>query len=269
MRLTLFTANNPRHLALAERLAEVAETVHVVHEAVTVFPGMVDDFFRKTPVMQAYFERVVAAEREVFGRPRFLPANVRQLVMRTGDLSLAPLDLLEPALEADVFIVFGASYIRLPLVDRLIAGRAVNIHMGLSPWYRGSSCNFWALYDGRPELVGATIHRLSRGLDSGAMLFHVRPPVEAVDPFVFGMKAVRAAQDGLVQALKGGELLDLPTVPQDRSLEVRYTKNRDFNDAAAGAWLARGLTPDGLLAQLQTATPPHLIAPPAVPPGGL
>lgn len=35
MRLTLFTANNPRHLALAERLAEVAETVHVVHEAAT------------------------------------------------------------------------------------------------------------------------------------------------------------------------------------------------------------------------------------------
>ena len=30
--------------------------------------------------------------------------------------------------------------------------------MGVSPYYRGCDCNFWALYDNNPHLVGATIH---------------------------------------------------------------------------------------------------------------
>ena len=34
--------------------------------------------------------------------------------------------------------------------------------MGLSPFYRGSSCNFWAIKDKKPEFVGSTIHYLSK-----------------------------------------------------------------------------------------------------------
>ena len=30
--------------------------------------------------------------------------------------------------------------------------------LGISPQYRGSSCNFWALYDNNPHLVGATMN---------------------------------------------------------------------------------------------------------------
>ena len=45
--------------------------------------------------------------------------------------------------------------------------------MGISPYYRGTDCNFWALYDGNPHLVGATIHYLSEGLDSGDIAYHV------------------------------------------------------------------------------------------------
>src|SRR5690606_5198398 len=109
MKITVFTANSPRHLALAESLAGIADEVHMVQECVTVFPGVVADFYKRSPVMQEYFQHVIAAEREIFGIPRFLPGNVRQLALRTGDLSLAPLEMLAPALDADIFVVFGAS----------------------------------------------------------------------------------------------------------------------------------------------------------------
>ena len=74
---------------------------------------------------------------------------------------------LQAALSSDIYIVFGASFIKGWLVDFLIKNKAINIHMGLSPYYRGSSCNFWAMYDNNPNYVGATIHYLSKGLDSG------------------------------------------------------------------------------------------------------
>lgn len=253
MKITVFTSNNPRHLRLAERLGTIADTVFMVQECMTVFPGQVDDFYKRTDVMRAYFERVIAAEKEVFGIPRFLPANVRQLALRTGDLSFAPLSMLSEALQSDIYVVFGASYIRPPLVHFLIDKMAINIHMGISPYYRGSSCNFWALYDGNPDLVGATVHMLSAGLDSGPMLYHVRPAVVTTDPFLFGMKAVEAAQESLAARISTREIFDMPKVQQDRSREIRYTRNRDFTDVVASEYLDRLPDSIGLATRLKNA----------------
>ena len=240
MRITVFTSNQPRHLAMIDSLASIAEEVFAVQECNTVFPGQVDDFFRKSAVMQDYFSRVIAAEREVFGSTGF-PArsNVRQLPIKMGDLSRLDMDVLAPAMKSDVFVVFGASYIKGQLCDALVERRAINIHMGVSPQYRGSSTNFWAMYDRRPEFVGATIHLLSKGLDSGPILFHALPKATKVEPFVFGMRAVRAAHEALVIKIKNSALGDLPPVEQDRSRELRYTRSTDFTDAIAAEYLSR------------------------------
>jgi folate-dependent phosphoribosylglycinamide formyltransferase PurN len=260
MKVTVFTSNQPRHLALVESIAGVADEVFAVHECLTVHPGKVADFYRNSPVMQEYFGRVIAAEREVFGQVRFLPANVRQLCLRMADLNMVEPDVLAPALDADIIVVFGASYIKGWLVDRLVARNAINIHMGISPYYRGSSCNFWAMFDGNPTYVGATIHKLSRGLDSGAMLFHAVPERRATDPFVFGMRAVRAAHQGLVCRIADGSLMGLTPVAQDKAQEIRYTRNADFTDEVARQYLDNLPT----LAQIQQALDgegPQLLAP--------
>lgn len=261
MKICVFTSNHPRHLALINSLAGVADEVFAIQECTTVFPGEVDDFFRRSEVMQRYFSRVIEAERQVFGVPHFLPENVRQLVLKMGDVSRLAQTTLEPALDADVIIVFGASYIRGELADALIARQAVNIHMGISPFYRGSSCNFWAMYDGRPEYVGATIHRLSSGLDSGEMLFHAFPKNIDPDPFVYGMESVRSAHLGLCSHLAAGDLLDLPAVVQDRSLELRYTRNRDFTDEVASDYLDHLPDPDEVRLAIARRDPNHLITP--------
>ena len=96
----------------------------------------------------------------------FRPVQCATLSLKAGDLNALDIGLLAPALELDVYVVFGASYIKGPLVEFLVTHRAINIHMGVSPYYRGTSCNFWAVFDGNPDLVGATIHLLSRGLNS-------------------------------------------------------------------------------------------------------
>lgn len=251
MRIAVFTSNQPRHLSLIAGLSEFAEEVFAVQECTTVFPGEVEDFYRRSEVMRRYFVRVIAAEGTVFGRPRFHNSRVRSLSLKMGDLSRLPLDALAPALAADVFVVFGASYIRGPLADALIAKAAINIHMGTSPYYRGSSCNFWALYDGRPDYVGATLHRLSAGLDSGDMLFHAFPREADDDPFVYGMQAVRAAHRGLCQRLADGSLLRMSAQAQDRSRQMRYTRNSDFTDSVAESYLSRPPDPVAFRTALQ------------------
>jgi hypothetical protein len=251
MKITVFTGNQPRHVALIYALAGVAEEVFAIQECSTLFPGQVADFYAKSAVMQAYFQRVIAAERAVFGSLRFLPPNARSICMKDGDINSVPFEVLDPALHSDAYIVFGASYIKGRLCNELAARRAFNIHMGISPYYRGSSCNFWALYDRRSDLVGATIHLLSSGLDSGAMLFHALPPADTDDGFLLGMRAVKAAHDSVVQALQDGRLQSLEPVKQDKSHELRYTRNADFTDAVAEEYLQRPHLSDDLRSALQ------------------
>jgi hypothetical protein len=229
-------------LSLVETLASVAEEIFVIQECKTLFPGRNDGIYEKSNIMAQYFGFVDQAEKQIFGVPHFLPKNVSQLAMNRGDLNLIDLELLKPALNSDLYIVFSGSYLKGPLLDHLIANNAINIHIGVSPYYRGMSCNFWALYEGRPEYVGATIHFLSKGLDSGSILFHALPKTAAYNPFDLGMQAVKAAHQGLAEHIKDGTLLNLSAEDQNRDQQIRYAKGIDFTDKIAEDFLST--TPD-------------------------
>lgn len=237
VKITVFTSNQPRHLSLIKDLAKIADEVFAVIEVTTIFPGQREDFYKKTEVMQKYFSFVRESEKKYFGEVSFLPDNVRTLSIKSGDLNDLSLDILAPALKADEYVVFGASYIKGSLLDYLVAHKAINIHMGVSPYYRGNSCNFWAAYDGNFTMVGATIHYLAKGLDTGEILFHTLPKPTA-SAFDLGMRAVKSAHEGLIENLKNGRIHQLIPVAQDKKKEIRYTKNIDFNDEVASRYLS-------------------------------
>jgi methionyl-tRNA formyltransferase len=237
MKVTIFTSNQPRHLSLIEEMSTIADVVYVVQEVNTVFPGRFADFYKKSEVMQKYFAEVIKAEKIVFQKIRFLPSNVKLLSLKMGDLSAIELDDISSALSSDHYIVFGSSFIKGPLCDFLVSKGALNIHMGVSPYYRGTACNFWALYEKRPEFVGATIHYLSKGLDSGPMLLHAFPKPQQVDGFVLGMLAVRAAQKALLQFLTTSNQMAFDGIVQDKGKQFKYSKNSDFCDEVAKEYL--------------------------------
>lgn len=250
MKITVFTSNEARHIAFLEALAPLCDSLSLVWEAGTLFPGAEKGVYRKSAVMEEYFSHVHRAQEAVFGSPRFLPPNVRVIGMKLGDLARVPMEWLRPVLTSDLFIVFGASFIRSPLVDELVQRKAINIHMGVSPFYRGNSCNFWALHDRRADLVGATIHLLTAGLDSGPILFHALPAVTEADPFDLGMLAVRAAHRGIVEHIRRGDLLSLSVAPQSKVQELRYTRGEDFTDDIAAEYLRSMPSPREVHAEL-------------------
>ena len=238
MKITVLTSNQARHLHLVSQLSKVCDECYSVLECTTVFPGQTEDFFKKSEVMQEYFRNVQLSEQKFFGINSFSPSNSRSISLKSGDLNKVTREVLEPALSSDYYIVFGSSYIKGWLIEELVSKGAINIHMGVSPYYRGSSCNFWASRDGNYHLVGSTIHKLSKGLDSGDILFHALPTVdECSNIFDFTMKSVRAAHRSLVQRISDGSINNIASEKQDKSLELRYTKNAEFNDAVAKDFL--------------------------------
>lgn len=261
MRITVFTSNQPRHLHLINCLAENAEKVYAIQECSTIFPGEVEDFYKKSEVFQKYFAKVIEAEKNVFGHQSFLRENVSQFAMKFGDLNRLPLDRFSDALDSDLYVVFGASYIKGPLIDFLVSKGCINLHMGLSPFYRGTATNFWPLYDGKPEFVGATIHLISKGLDSGDILFHALPKAKPYDPYEIGMYAVKASHLSLVESIKNNSLNNMTPIKQNKSLELRYSKRLEFNDEVAQSFMENPPKPSFIEDRLNNTVLNGLIKP--------
>lgn len=251
MKIACFTGNQARHQFLIERMAEIADEVFAVMECATVFPGLQPQFFKKSEVMQNYFNKVIAEEKNLFGKPGFISEGVKVFPIASGDLSRVPLESLQPVKEADLVVVFGSSYIKGELCDLLVEKGAINIHMGVSPYYRGSSCNFWALDDERPEYVGGTVHLLTEGLDSGPILFHALPEPREYRSFEIGMVAVEATIKSLARKIKSGEICDIKPVVQNKSLELRYSKYTDFTEEKAQSFLDNPMDSTLILQRLQ------------------
>lgn len=69
-------------------------------------------------------------------------------------------------LAPDVLAIYGTGIIPDNVLSQ--AGTvALNMHTGLSPWYRGVSCAFWPLRDMRPDMIGATVHECTSNVDGG------------------------------------------------------------------------------------------------------
>jgi hypothetical protein len=242
MKITVFTSNQPRHIKLVEKLSKISSELYIISEVTTVFPGIKSDFYSNSTIMKEYFLKVRDAERSVFGNLQFFPKNCKLLILKSGDLNLIENEVMKEAMSSDIFIVFGSSYIKGDLCKELIRKKAINIHMGVSPYYRGSSCNFWAIYDKNPEMVGATIHFLSEGLDSGDILFNVFPKSEKIDSFILGMKSVLSAQDALIEKIMNGDILKMTPIKPDKKLEIRCGKYADFTDEVVMNYLNNKLT---------------------------
>ena len=231
MKITLFTANQNRHNYLVNLLSNNCDELFVVQENRTIFPGIVSGHYPVSEMMKKYFKNVTNAQSKIFEKSYINSKNknIHLFPLQSGDLNKCSIDTLSDFLKSDVYVVFGSSYIKGDLVDFLVKNKALNIHMGVSPYYRGTDCNFWALYDDNPHLVGATIHELSKKLDSGAMLYHALSQIKN-NPFEYTMSTVKSAFHSLTERIKNESIFSIQPEIQNKDKEVRYSKKDEFNE---------------------------------------
>ena len=129
----------------------------------------------------------------------------------------------------DMVFVFGSSILKDETLRLVPSGQFLNMHLGLSPYYRGTDCNFWALYDDNPHLVGATIHMLSKGLDSGPMLYHAMSNIKT-NPFEYTMSTVKSAFHSIAEKIKDKSIFEINPTIQNKDNEIRYSKKIEFNE---------------------------------------
>ena len=240
MKVTLFTSNNKRHNYLINLLSNFCDELWVVQERKTLFTGKNFEKYENKNIIEKYFIKVLEAQNKIF-KKEFVNKNnknIKTLPILNGELNKLPLSYLDDFLKSDIYIVFGSSYIKGELLDFLVKNKAINIHAGVSPYYRGSDCNFWALYDDNPHLVGSTIHLLSKGLDSGHILYHAMSNIKT-NPFEYTMSTLKAAFHSIVKRIQDTSIFKINPVAQNKSKEIRYSRKNEFNEDIVRKYLKK------------------------------
>jgi folate-dependent phosphoribosylglycinamide formyltransferase PurN len=100
--------------------------------------------------------------------------GVTYLEVACGDLNNKLFVEFLKDLQPDIVVVLGSSVIREHIIS--IPNTAmINLHSGISPYYRGTWSYGWPIVNGEPEYIGATIHHVSPGIDSGDIICQTRP----------------------------------------------------------------------------------------------
>jgi hypothetical protein len=144
--------------------------------------------------------------------------------------------------DAEGIVLYGCSYLSAGLLDTLERRRAISVHMGIAPFYRGAAANFWAAYDGHPWLIGGTAHFLVAKPDAGPVLFYSRPPLPdaaGFDYFRHSMASVRYAMTELGEVLGTISVAEAVPPPLPEWQTLRNSAADDFTDAIAKGFMSR------------------------------
>lgn len=236
MRLGVLTATETRHRHFARAVARALPVVAVGYEETGYSPAEIDSYElseNERHIVRSHFDERAATELAFFGADAepvapSLETEARRLPVRTLNDPSTARWLLDRGVEA--LAVFGTNLLRAPLLATW-PGQVFNLHLGLSPYYRGTGTNFYPMLNEEPEYVGATIHLIDPGIDSGPIICHTRPTIVAGDrPHTIGCKAIQAGIEAMIDVLQGVAAGRCPrATPQWRPERPRLYLRRDYH----------------------------------------
>lgn len=135
------------------------------------------------------------------------------------------------AINPDLIIVYGASLLKDPLLSHF-PDKILNVHLGLSPYYRGAATNFWPLVDRNPACVGATFMYIDAGIDTGEIIHQIRASYNFFDtPSTIGNRLIKNMTEVFAEIILAHESLVKPTIPGDGGF-AKLCKKKDFTEEA-------------------------------------
>jgi methionyl-tRNA formyltransferase len=229
MKLAIFTSNSIRHKFLANNLAKNVDDTLVVIESREHDAAEIEQNSSPNPIDE-HFKLRYDAEKDFFTGNDIFTSKTLPLV--TKEINLLYTYEVIKKFDPDVMIVFGTSIIKKPLLSLGKPGKFLNLHLGLSPYYRGSGTNFWPFVNDELEYVGSTILHIDAGVDTGNIIAHVRPTFESGDTVhTIGCKVIKESVECLSKILnliKEGK--ELNRTQQWVVDDEKYYKIKDFTE---------------------------------------
>lgn len=232
MRIAILTGTGPEHIYVANLIAEALPVAAIIS---------VDDNAQRRPRFvqlgvrrfadKALLRLLNMAQRQnqvrdlalkdVLGADKASKFLQGDVVKRMSGFDVALLTTVIAEVKPDILAVYGTR--KIPDTILGLAPLALNMHTGVSPFYRGTACAFWPLYENDPANLGATVHSCTSALDGGAIFAVRRISLDRSDTLdtVFA-KTVAVGAAAYVEVIKKALAGELAGEPQDLSLGREY-----------------------------------------------
>lgn len=178
LRVLIVAGSHPRHWAFVSKLvadfSDVSFTVLAMQREPLGVPGRLIsacDDQHQLDLLRHHFQGRDVAERQVFGDLGVLDHSATSPIEVIPVTAEALNETLQELLASDwaSLVGIGPGMFSRATLD-MLPRESFNIHLGLSPRYRGSATLFWPSYFLEPWNSGVTFHRFADTPDSGPIL---------------------------------------------------------------------------------------------------
>ena len=185
MSTVIFTSSSLRHQAFAAIIKNNTniDLVKVFHEEGSPLNELIEK--RKNNVVElAHLEARSIAEKDFFELYINMQHKIKSISETVPKSWFSSKDCLKILKEINPsqILVFGTSIIKGEIINNF-KRKILNLHLGLSPYYRGAGTNYFPFVNNEPEYAGSTFMYLDEGIDTGEIIHQIRPIINITDSF--------------------------------------------------------------------------------------
>ena len=206
MKLLLFSGTHSRHLYIHKSLIDCGYNCSIVlmqrEELIPEPPVDLDanlsDLYRR------HFRERSIVEEACYGNldPDEIYQNLP--IHKCTSKTLNDRDTCKFVLNqnCDLAFIFGCDLIKNELFD-ILPEIKINLHLGLSPWYRGSATLFWPFYMLQAQYCGSTFHQIVPEADAGGIVHQSIPNLKYGDGIHdVGVRTVQQSKNDLIKLME-------------------------------------------------------------------
>lgn len=184
MKIFLISGSHPRHLHVHKEIINLGyETKALVMNREEMLPSIPKGLPRiDVKNMKYHFNSRLKKEHDVYG-----DLLIKE-IFRDIDYKMCSKDTMNTEENAEfikqfnpnLVLVFGPTIIKDPILS-ILPEDSINMHLGLSPQYKGAATLFWPFYYLEPQFAGVTFHKISKNVDAGGILHQCCPSLSHND----------------------------------------------------------------------------------------
>lgn len=203
MKIVLLTSDSRRHKYMAAMLARECNLELVITEKKSPLIEDTSNYGAKdAEFLKSHFQARAESEHRFFGSYSDFFQKIPHLEVAHGEINSEMVFQRVQEVSPDIVVLFGTSIIKNPLLETF-KNQIINVHLGLSPYYKGSATNLYPFLFEEPECIGATIHLATEKVDEGAILHQIRPEMAEDDSLhEIGNKVIQKAGQVLPGVIK-------------------------------------------------------------------
>jgi len=230
MKVLLISGNHPRHLFVQETFLESrmdCKAIVMQREDLIPSPPLNTSNHDKNNFIK-HFKNRYNIEQKTYGqlKPENVFSDIEVLYISPNELNSKKSSQFVKKFSPDIAFIFGPGIIKPPLYT-VLPRFSINLHLGLSPWYKGSATLFWPFYFLEPQFAGVTFHQIIQKADAGSILHQSVPSISVGDGIHdVGANVVKKAKDDLYNLID--LLLKDKWVLRDQKSTGKLFLNKDF-----------------------------------------